>query len=116
MHPTRTRIALTALLASAALAAGCGGGSSGGSSTPTGGGGSADGAQIFAENCATCHGDQGQGGVGPNLQTSSKAGDEHAVIEQVKNGGGGMPPFDDKLSDQEIQAVADYVVNSIHQG
>jgi mono/diheme cytochrome c family protein len=117
MHLTRTRTALTAILCSAAIAGGCGGSSSGGSSTPAGGGsGSADGAQIFADNCAACHGDQGQGGVGPNLQTSTKAGDKQAVVDQVTNGGGGMPPFGDKLSDQEIQAVADYVVNTIHKG
>ena len=32
---------------------------------------------------------------------------------QVRNGGGGMPPFADVLSDEEIDAVAQYVVEEI---
>ena len=33
------------------------------------------------------------------------------IAQQVRNGGGGMPPFGDRLSDAEIDAVADYVEN-----
>ena len=110
MQLTRTRTALTALVCSAALAAGCGGGSSGGSTGGGGsGGGTPDGAALFSDKCSGCHGDQGQGGVGPNLQESAKAGDIDQVIEQITNGGGGMPAFKGQLSDQQIQAVAQYV-------
>jgi mono/diheme cytochrome c family protein len=34
------------------------------------------------------------------------------VEDQVRNGGGGMPAFEGDLSDAEIQAVAQYVVDS----
>ncbi len=117
MQLTRTRTALTALVCSAALAAGCGGGSSGGSTGGGGsGGGTPDGAALFSDKCSGCHGDQGQGGVGPNLQESAKAGDVDQVIKQITNGGGGMPAFGDQLSTEEIAAIADHVANNIHGG
>jgi mono/diheme cytochrome c family protein len=31
------------------------------------------------------------------------------IEEQVRNGGGGMPPFEGQLSDAEIEAVSDFV-------
>jgi mono/diheme cytochrome c family protein len=38
------------------------------------------------------------------------------VIEQITNGGGGMPAFGDQLSTEEIAAIADHVANNIHGG
>ena len=46
-----------------------------------------------------------KGTVGPNLGTTDLSKDE--IEQQVRNGGGGMPPFGDRLSDAEIAAVAD---------
>jgi cytochrome c551 len=70
----------------------------------------ADGQAIFAASCATCHGGDGGGGIGPNIQDVSN---REAVITQVTNGGGGMPSFEGRLSSAEIEAVADYVVNEL---
>lgn len=58
-------------------------------------------------NCITCHGDQLQGGAGPNLQ---KIGAE-LTAEQLygiitKGKGGMMPSFKDRLKDEEIANVA----------
>jgi mono/diheme cytochrome c family protein len=72
--------------------------------------GGADGAQVFKENCGTCHtlsaaGTSGQ--VGPKLDgTTLSAAD---IESTVRGGRGSMPPFDGKLSDAEIKAVAAYV-------
>lgn len=44
------------------------------------------------------------------------AGDIDAVIDQVTNGGGGMPAFDGQLSPQEIKDVAAYVTQAIAGG
>jgi cytochrome c551 len=71
-------------------------------------------ANLFSNNCSGCHGAAGQGGVGPNLQTLAAAGNAPTVRHQVMNGGGGMPPFKDKLSDQQIAMVVNYVVKEIH--
>ena len=75
--------------------------------TQPGDGQAASGAQLFSNNCESCHGPDGAGGhVGPDLQKSAVAEDLARVEKQVRNGGGAMPPFADVLSDAEIDAVA----------
>jgi cytochrome c553 len=99
------------------------GGEAGGESVPAetdggggGGGGEGDaaaGEPIFAENCGSCHTleEAGTSGtIGPNLDDSTL--DQAAVVEQVTNGGGAMPPFQGQLSEEEIQNVAAFVVAS----
>ena len=85
-----------------------GGGSAGG-----GGGGEIDAKGIFTANCAACHtlakaGTNGM--VGPNLDDLSLA--PAAVEQQIRNGGGGMPPFGEQLSDEEIEALVQYLTGS----
>jgi mono/diheme cytochrome c family protein len=81
--------------------------------TETEGGEDADGAAVFASaGCGACHTfgpANSSGAVGPNLDEIDLSKDE--IAQQVRNGGGGMPPFGDRLSDAEIDAVADYVEN-----
>jgi mono/diheme cytochrome c family protein len=68
--------------------------------------GDADGAAVFAGQCAGCHNEDGSGGIGPDLRGE----DDLAEIEsRVRSGGGGMPAFEESLSDAEISAVAEYV-------
>lgn len=68
------------------------------------------GRQIFIANCGSCHtlSDAGTAGtVGPPLDNHGLSQDD--VESQVRQGGGGMPAFEDTLSDEEIQEVAAYV-------
>jgi len=82
--------------------------------TTTGGTQAAAGAQLFSDNCESCHGALGAGGhVGPNLQKSPVAGHLDQVENQIRHGGGAMPPFSGVLSEQEIGTVAHYVVEQI---
>jgi mono/diheme cytochrome c family protein len=75
-----------------------------------GGGDPKAGESIFAQNCAVCHGTDGHGGPGgPDLRTMPLAKTEEGAIQQVTNGGGGMPPFGGQLSSEEIEDVASYV-------
>jgi mono/diheme cytochrome c family protein len=75
------------------------------------------GAAVFSENCSTCHGATGEGGNGgPDLKTMPLAQTEEGTIQQVTNGGGGMPPFGGTLSEDEIKSVAAYVVQEITHG
>jgi alcohol dehydrogenase (cytochrome c) len=72
------------------------------------------GAKVFASNCATCHGASGRGGNGgPDLTAIPTAKKTASVVEQVRNGGGGMPAFKGQLTDAEIRDVAAYVTQSI---
>ena len=81
-----------------------------------GGGGEGDaaaGEAVFTANCGSCHTleEAGTTGtVGPNLDESTL--DVDAVVAQVENGGGGMPPFGGQLSEEEIANVAAFVVAS----
>ena len=50
------------------------------------------------------------GTIGPNLDESKPA--RELVIENVTNGAGAMPAFGDKLSKEQIEAIADYIVKS----
>jgi cytochrome c6 len=50
------------------------------------------------------------GTVGPDLDSSTV--DFDAAVQQITNGGGGMPPFSGELSEEEIANVAAYVVTA----
>jgi mono/diheme cytochrome c family protein len=97
-----------------AIAACGGGGDNGGSSSSSSGGGSdsasAQGKQIFTQNCKGCHTlkDAGATGtVGPDLDSLQP--DKQVVVRQVNNGGGQMPAFKGKLTSAQIDAVSTYV-------
>jgi cbb3-type cytochrome c oxidase subunit III len=65
---------------------------------------------LFTSNCASCHTFAtagAKGTVGPNLDQSSATSE--AIAEQIRNGGGGMPPFEGQLTDEQIQALAKFV-------
>jgi mono/diheme cytochrome c family protein len=92
-----------------------------------------DGATLYGNNCASCHGATGGGGSGPKL-SSGEAGLTFPVIDDhiawVTNGSagvrgqgygdpnrpggqkvatsGGMPAFGNRMSPEEIQAVVEY--------
>jgi mono/diheme cytochrome c family protein len=67
-----------------------------------------DGATLFAQNCAGCHGDAGKGGKrAPTLAGGHKAADQVASI--VAKGKGKMPAFGTRLKAAEIDEVAKYV-------
>ncbi|HJV30324.1 MAG TPA: c-type cytochrome [Gaiellaceae bacterium] len=71
---------------------------------------------LFTSNCAGCHtfaaaGTNGK--VGPNLDQISLTADR--IAEQIRNGGGGMPPFQGQLTDQQIQALAKFVFENRKQ-
>jgi mono/diheme cytochrome c family protein len=68
---------------------------------------------IFAASCGSCHalGDAGTTGtVGPNLDDTKPQLEES--IEQIAKGGGGMPAFEGRLTDEQIRALAEYVVEA----
>lgn len=73
-----------------------------------------DGMKLFKNTCLSCHGDQGTGGHnGPDLQISKVTSDKNAVIERIKKGGSTMPAFEGMLTEEEINALADYVTTVI---
>ncbi|HEX2265257.1 MAG TPA: c-type cytochrome, partial [Solirubrobacterales bacterium] len=57
----------------------------------------------------------GGGNGGPSLKGAPKAKSLNAAIEQITEGGGGMPAFAEILSTKDIEDVAAYVVESINK-
>jgi cytochrome c oxidase subunit 1 len=86
--------------------------------TETGGGAvtgdaSAGKAVFTSEGCGGCHvlsAAGSKGTVGPNLDQAKPS--EQLVVERVTKGMGAMPPFGDRLSEQQIADVAAYVHES----
>jgi quinohemoprotein ethanol dehydrogenase len=77
-------------------------------------GDAAAGKPIFADNCAGCHGSLGTGGNGgPDLTSIPDAKDISNVVEQVNNGGGGMPAFKGQLTEKQIKDVSAFVTQKI---
>jgi len=72
----------------------------------------AAGKRVFDAQCAWCHGNDGDGGTGPNLHGRlTHAADLKSIVDIVTNGlpGGDMPTFRGPLTEQNIRRVAGYV-------
>ena len=72
------------------------------------------GAKVFADNCAACHGDKGQGNLelgAPNLSDKNWlfGSDKASIVEGLMNGRGGvMPTWHGRLDDTTIKALTLY--------
>jgi mono/diheme cytochrome c family protein len=74
-----------------------------------------DARELFARNCAVCHGPSGEGKqIGtlqvPTLREGRAAQDPDArLLSQIHDGGNGMPPFKFTLTDDQIQELLRFV-------
>jgi mono/diheme cytochrome c family protein len=74
---------------------------------------SVNGAQLFKDNCGSCHTLSAagtSGTVGPNLDHTTLSAAE--IEATVRSGRGAMPAFAGRLSDAEIAAVAAFVAGN----
>ncbi|WP_296423719.1 cytochrome-c oxidase, cbb3-type subunit III [Yoonia sp.] len=75
----------------------------------------AEGASVFMDNCAACHGDDAMGNRDLGAPDLTDAiwlyGGDAATLEQTVRYArfGVMPPWGERLTDAEVQAVAAYV-------
>lgn len=74
------------------------------------------GQELFADNCASCHGDDAAGGLengAPNLADRAwiYGGDRASLQKTLKHGRAGvMPAWDNRLSEAEIRQLTLYVI------
>jgi cytochrome c6 len=80
-----------------------------------------DGKQIFSVNCSACH----LGGNNVILANKTLRKDAlekygmdslEAIKTQVKNGKNAMPAFGNRLTEEQVEAVAAYVLEQAEQG
>lgn len=72
---------------------------------------STPGAQVYATDCARCHGADGGGGTGPQLAGGAAAKrfpDVEDQIAFVSEGSGAMPSFAGRLTPAQIREVVEY--------
>ena len=75
----------------------------------------ADGAALWAQNCASCHGKDGSGAttMGKKLGVKDYSKDQGfsdaEATNVIKNGKGKMKAYKDKLSDADVKALVAYV-------
>jgi mono/diheme cytochrome c family protein len=68
---------------------------------------------LFTASCGSCHtlADAGTTGTtGPNLDDAKPTLER--ALAQITNGGGGMPAFQGQLTEEQIKALADYVIQA----
>lgn len=115
---TLTRVLLPAIfLAVALLAVGCGGSGdeetgiiedTQATETTEADAGTADGAALFADSCAGCHGEDATGiGNAPSLVGTALNAD--AIRTTIIEGRGAMPAYGDRYSGEEVDALVQYV-------
>ncbi|MBX2873499.1 MAG: cytochrome c [Saprospiraceae bacterium] len=69
-----------------------------------------DGQSIFKKQCVTCHGLKGDMGAGgaANLRESQLSVEERIVV--ITKGRNAMQPYEEVLSAEQIEAVAQYTM------
>ncbi len=79
------------------------------------------GAKVFSANCASCHiGGKNVVNAPKTLKKEALAkyamNSSEAIVTQVTNGKGAMPKFKGRLTDDQIQSVAAYVLDQSEKG
>jgi cytochrome c oxidase cbb3-type subunit 3 len=74
----------------------------------------AEGASIFTAKCAVCHGDKGQGSVGPNLTDEYwlHGGDIRDIFKTIKYGvpSKGMVAWQNSMNGAQIEQLANFIL------
>lgn len=80
-------------------------------------------ASLFRQNCAICHGPEADGRtldngtVVPGLRDGPyKYHSGREIYEHIANGGNGMTPFRNQLTERELNLMVDFVQKDLRQG
>ncbi len=79
-------------------------------------------AALFRQNCNICHGPEAEGKtladgrVIPNLRSGEhKYTTAQQIHDHIANGGNGMVPFRNMLTEREINMLVDFVMNDLRR-
>lgn len=68
---------------------------------------SAEGEQVYKQNCLSCHGENLEGQVGPALDKVGSKYSKDEILGIIKNGKGQMPP--NVVEGADAEAVAEWL-------
>tara|TARA_B100000508_G_scaffold140888_1_gene144061 strand:+ start:7172 stop:8392 length:1221 start_codon:yes stop_codon:yes gene_type:complete len=75
----------------------------------------AEGREIYVANCVACHGDKGEGGVGPNFTDKNwiHGGGAKNIFKTIKYGvpTKGMIPWESQMSPGQMKSVTSYIMS-----
>lgn len=72
---------------------------------------------LLVQDCGSCHGMRLTGGLGPALNARALAGKPRALlVATIREGRAGtpMPPWKNLLSDEDINWLVDYIMQTEH--
>lgn len=79
-------------------------------------------ASLFRQNCAICHGPEAlgrtleDGRVVPNLREGPyKYSTDGQIYDHIANGGNGMVPFRNQLTEREIRLMVEFVQKDLRK-
>ncbi len=79
-------------------------------------------ASLFRQNCAICHGPEGEGKtlddgrLIPNIRDGAhKYNTASEIYDHIANGGNGMVPFRGMLTEREINLMVDFVQKDLRK-
>ncbi|GIQ69201.1 cytochrome c [Xylanibacillus composti] len=106
-----TRLWLAAAAVSLALLSGCGNADSGGYTVADDKDAFPQAVTLYQASCLACHGNDLQGRMNPqsNLSQVGARYDKDAIIGIVREGRDLMPSFKDVLSEEDFQALAEWL-------
>ena len=64
---------------------------------------------IYTKSCVSCHGNQLEGKLGPNLQKVGTKMSQEQIYKLVLNGKGAMPAFKSSLKEEEVANIAQWL-------
>ena len=72
------------------------------------------GADLYEDNCSSCHGSSLEGGVGPRLDAGSEAAEEtdSRLTARIHDGKRAMPAFGGSLTDEQIELIVEFLRES----
>lgn len=77
-------------------------------------------ASLFRQNCAICHGPEGEGKtlddgrIIPNIRDGEhKYNTREQIYDHITNGGNGMVPFRDILTEKERNMLVEFVLKDL---
>lgn len=79
----------------------------------------------YTQFCVRCHKPDGAGGVAefdsdtlevPSLREHGRKDPDERLAEQIRDGGGGMPPFKNRLDDKRVNDLVRFIRREFHGG